>query len=163
MKELVMIQKLKKQDKVNKIISLILLISWLLLIFYFSNQQGSVSENSSNQVINLLDNFFKLFNQNLDITRLDYIVYLVRKSAHMFLYFILYLLTYYTMYEFNIKKRIYLSLIFCFLYAVSDEIHQLFIPRRSFQITDIFIDTIGASLAFSLIILKIKFRKTCKL
>lgn len=140
--------KLKNQDKVNKIISLIFLIMWLLLIFYFSNQKGSVSENSSNQVINLLDNFFKLFNKNVDITNLNYIVYLVRKSAHMFLYFILYLLTYYSMYEFKIKKRIYLSLLFCFLYAISDEIHQLFIPRRSFQITDILIDTIGASLAF---------------
>ena len=119
MKELVMkiIMKLKNQDKFNKIISLILLIMWLLLIFYFSNQQGSVSENSSNTIINLLDKIFKLFNQNIDITSLNYIAFLVRKSAHMFLYFILYLLTYYAMYAFNIKKRIYLSLIFCFLYA----------------------------------------------
>ncbi|MBQ8472478.1 MAG: VanZ family protein [Bacilli bacterium] len=155
--------KLKNQDKFNKIISLIFLIIWLLLIFYFSNQQGSVSENSSNTIINLLDKIFKLFNQNIDITSLNYIAFLVRKSAHMFLYFILYLLTYYAMYEFNIKKRIYLSLIFCFLYAISDEIHQLFIPRRSFQITDILIDTIGASIAFIPIILKNKFRKTCKI
>ena len=159
MKEFVMmiIMKLKNRDKVNKIISLILLISWLLLIFYFSNQRGSVSENSSNTIIKLLDKFFKLFNQNIDITRLDYIVYLVRKSAHMFLYFILYLLTYYTMYEFNIKKRNYLSLIFCFIYAVSDEFHQLFVPKRSFQITDILIDTIGS--CFSFVIINFKKKK----
>ena len=109
------IMKLKNQDKIHKIISIILLILWLSLIFYFSGQKGSVSENSSNTIIKILDNFFKFFNQNLDIYSLDNIAFLVRKSAHMFLYFILYFLIYYTMYEFNIKKRIYLSLILCFL------------------------------------------------
>ena len=67
------------------------------------------------------------------------------------------------MYQFKLEKRWYIALVFCFFYAVSDEVHQLFIPRRSFQITDILIDTIGASIAFIPIILKNKFRKTCKI
>lgn len=158
--------KLRSQGKLGKIISIILLISWLALIFYFSNQKGSTSLSSSNYVIDLLDRFFSFFNANLDIKSLESISFLVRKSAHMFLYFILYFLTYYTMYQFDIKKRKYLSLLVCFFYAVSDEVHQLFIPKRSFGLIDILIDTSGAILASLIIILKSKLNervKSCKL
>ena len=35
-------------------------------------------------------------------------------------------------------------IVFCFLYACSDEIHQLFVPGRSGMFTDVLIDTGGA-------------------
>ena len=156
--------RLKNQDKFGKIISLILLIVWLSLIFYFSNQNGSVSENSSNFVINLLNIVFKNF--NLDIKSIESISFIIRKLAHMFLYFVLYLLFYYTMYQFNIKKRKNLSLVFCLFYAISDEFHQLFIPNRSFQIFDIFIDMLGTFFSYLTLFIKNRLnskRKSCKL
>ena len=36
--------------------------------------------------------------------------------------------------------------IFCILYAMSDEFHQLFVPGRSGEIRDICIDSLGALL-----------------
>ncbi len=36
--------------------------------------------------------------------------------------------------------------LFCILYACSDEIHQLFVPSRAFEIKDILIDSSGALL-----------------
>lgn len=144
--------KIKNQDKLNKIISIILLISWVLLIFYFSNQKGSISEENSNFIINILNSFIKINN-------IKNISYIIRKLAHIFLYFILYYLTYYVLYQFNINKRKIISFIFCILFAISDEFHQLFIINRSGSLIDVFIDTIGSYLAYFLLVLKSKLRK----
>ena len=60
----------------------------------------------------------------------------------------------------NGYKSILLSIGISFLYACSDEIHQLFVPGRSGNILDVLIDTVGASvgvLVFSFIV-----RKCCK-
>lgn len=155
--------KLKNQGKIGKIVSLILLFSWLLLIFYLSNQKGDSSLKSSNFIIDLLNNLFKEFNFN--IKSIKYISFIIRKLAHMVLYFVLYLLTFYTMYQFNLKKRKVLSFIFCFLYAISDEFHQLFIINRSGMVIDVFIDMLGSLLAYLVFYIKTKisFRKSCKL
>lgn len=155
--------KLKNQGKIGKIVSLILLFSWLLLIFYLSNQKGDSSLKSSNFIIDLLNNLFKEFNFN--IKSIKYISFIIRKLAHMFLYFVLYLLTFYTMYQFNFKKRKVLSFIFCLLYAISDEFHQLFIINRSGMVIDVFIDMLGSLLAYLVFYIKTKisFRKSCKL
>jgi VanZ family protein len=44
---------------------------------------------------------------------------------------------------FNIKQVIIITIIFVFLYACSDEIHQLFVPGREGAIRDVIIDTCG--------------------
>jgi VanZ family protein len=38
-------------------------------------------------------------------------------------------------------------ILLCFLYASSDEIHQLFVPGRSGSFIDILLDTFGSSCA----------------
>ena len=44
----------------------------------------------------------------------------------------------------SLSKKSILTVIFLvFLYACSDEIHQLFIPGRSGEILDVLIDTLG--------------------
>ena len=151
--------KLKEQGKVQKIISIILLIIWCGLIFYFSNQKGLVSEGSSNFIIDFLNNGLNLLNFNIDLYEVEHISFIIRKSAHMFLYFVLYLLFYYVMYQFKISKRWYITILFCFFYAVSDEVHQLFIPNRSCQITDILVDLMGSILASLIIKIKLKIKK----
>ncbi|MBQ3466792.1 MAG: VanZ family protein, partial [Oscillospiraceae bacterium] len=35
------------------------------------------------------------------------------------------------------------GLLFCFLYACSDEFHQLFVPGRAGMFSDVLIDTVG--------------------
>lgn len=128
----------------DKIISIILLIFWCLVIFYFSNQNGSVSENSSSHVLMFLNNIISIFSSSVDLTKSLVATFIVRKIAHMFLYFILYILCYYVACSYKIKKNILFSFIFCIIYATSDEIHQLFILERSFGIQDILIDLLGS-------------------
>ena len=43
----------------------------------------------------------------------------------------------------NIKKAILAAFIAAFFWAVTDEIHQLFVPTRQGALRDIFIDTLG--------------------
>ena len=136
-----------KIKNLNKIISIILLIIWCLLIFYFSNQNGNISENSSNFIIDLLNKIFP------NIKNINYISFIIRKIAHMFLYFVLYLFSYYVCCSYKIKRKYFCSFLFCLVYAISDEIHQLFIIDRSFRIYDMVIDMIGSGIC--LIILKI--------
>ena len=42
------------------------------------------------------------------------------------------------------KKLVLLSVFLAFLYACSDEIHQLFVPGRSGQVSDVLLDTLGS-------------------
>ena len=48
-------------------------------------------------------------------------------------------------YDKIMKKRMLISIIIGFLYAISDEIHQSFIPNRSARAIDVFLDTLGAT------------------
>ena len=63
-----------------------------------------------------------------------------------------------------IKHPLVISIIFSFLYACIDEIHQIFVPGRSAQFRDVLIDTLGASFGATITYLTIKFFakiKTC--
>ncbi len=136
--------KQKNQDKLKKIISIILLIFWCFLIFHFSNQPGSVSNVSSGVIVDFIK---KIIPGNYHT-----ITFIVRKLAHISIYFVLYLLTFNCFKRFNKDK---FAIYFCLLYAVSDEIHQLFVVNRSCELRDILIDMIGVVLAY-LIIKKVK-------
>lgn len=43
------------------------------------------------------------------------------------------------------KRKFYIPLIPCVLYAVGDEIHQYFVPERACRIFDVFVDSCGSS------------------
>jgi VanZ family protein len=42
------------------------------------------------------------------------------------------------------RKNLLIIILLTMLYALSDEIHQLFVPSRTFQLFDLFIDLLGA-------------------
>ena len=149
--------KQENQDRLNKIISLILLFLWCLLIFGFSNQNGDVSQSTSDSILILLNNIFNFLGIKIDLLNLSIMSIIIRKLAHMFLYFILFIISNYVSRSYNIKKRYLYSLLFCLLYATSDEIHQLFINERSFGIRDIIIDFIGSLIG--LLLIKLRERK----
>lgn len=136
--------KIKNQGKKIKIIKIIFLIIWCILIFYFSNQSGNISQSKSDIFVDL---FSKIFN-DLSYDSLKNLSFLIRKLAHIFLYFILYLLSY------NVFKNKKYSFLFCLIFAITDEVHQYFIPGRSCEIRDILFDTSGAFLGYLTIFLK---------
>lgn len=77
-----------------------------------------------------------------------------RKFAHVVVYFILGALSYrgfaLCSRHFSVGAAIR-ALIFCALYASSDEIHQIFVPGRGPEVRDVMLDTSAALLALLLI------------
>lgn len=76
--------------------------------------------------------------------------FLLRKAAHMAEYLILTMLVHRAMrltsgLEFT--QRLAWAAALAFLYAVSDEIHQLFIPGRQGTPADVAVDSLGIALA----------------
>lgn len=73
----------------------------------------------------------------------------LRTAAHMFCYFVLgclyFLLA--TTFSPSLLKCAFISLTGVLLYAVTDEVHQYFVPGRSMQLSDIFADLFGAVIA----------------
>lgn len=83
---------------------------------------------------------------DLKIKELGFWDFVLRKIAHIFEYFVLsYLLI--RAFEKTTKMGRFKSNIFSiflgFIYAVSDEIHQYFVPGRYFSLKDILIDLFG--------------------
>lgn len=141
---------LKYKDKVL----IILAIIWMGVIFMFSAQVSDESKSSSNKVTSAVVNtVISIKKENISEEKRQKIIedktFIVRKSAHFTEYFILglILILYLQTKEKLAAKYIILAIIFCVLYATSDEIHQLFVDGRSCKIMDILIDTCGSSLA----------------
>ena len=119
----------------KKKLSLLSVLIWMIFIFIMSSFNASESSAQSNIIVNFISNIF-------NINNIELISLIIRKLAHFTEYFILGILTYNLIK--NYRKKYYIAIIICIIYAISDEIHQIFIPGRSCQITDILIDSIGA-------------------
>lgn len=136
----------------KKIIYLTLLISWMAIIFMFSNQNGVKSQSLSDKVINQV---IDISNKNISSKSRKKIIsnvsFLVRKIAHFTEYLILGILAYLVFDAYGIKKIILFSILLVFIYACSDEIHQLFSDGRSAKILDVLIDSFGGSIGIYLI------------
>lgn len=156
--------------KIKNILNIILIIIWLFIIFSFSAEDATKSEHRSDEVIiNAVETITREeIPENQRQKIIDEYIVIVRKSAHFFLYFILAIIVfilYKRIFGLNSKSFIY-TIIFCFIYACSDEIHQLFINGRTACIFDVFVDTTGAILSttlltiFSLLLKKIKKNNT---
>ena len=144
----------------KRIIYLILLVLWMGVIFYFSSQNSESSTKQSDVVINNgIIRTIKIFNKNItdkeEANIYIKLFYVVRKNAHIFEYFILGLLSFLFIntYDMKVIKKYCIVLLFCFLYACSDEFHQSFIMGRTSSVKDVFIDTFGVLVALIIIYL----------
>ena len=146
--------------KQPKLISWIPVFVWMALIFYLSHQPASSSNELSTGV---MDVFIHTITTVIPIDfDLGIFHHFIRKSAHFFAYFMLGLLVINALKRHvSIKwKFVALSLIICILYAISDEVHQLFILGRSGEMRDVFIDSTGSATGIAVYILLSKtFRK----
>lgn len=130
--------------KIKKIISYLLLLFWMGVIFYLSNQTGSVSGTESGHILYNILSF-------LHISNIDSVIEIIhnpiRECMHAFEYFVLGILVMNVLSNNNIKNNIIIiSVSLCFIYAITDEIHQVFIPNRTFEYLDIFLDLVGSLL-----------------
>lgn len=144
-------------NKIKVIISLGLVILWMGIIFNFSNMDADESNTKSKDTIEkVVDTTIDTSNK-IGITKdvanddkIDNIVLTLnkplRKCMHATEYLVLSLLLIKAL---NVSKKkishkYLIVIITCFIYACTDEYHQLFINGRTGQFTDVLIDTFGA-------------------
>ena len=148
---------------IRKIIKISIVLLCMTIIFLFSSDNATESNKKSDGVI---INMCKLFTGH-DLNSKEkknyigkYVVY-VRKSAHFMIYLILgiSLISLIGEYRQLDIKAIIIALTIAILYAISDEIHQLFVSGRSGEILDVFIDSIGSIMGVSIYYLLSKIRR----
>lgn len=132
-------------NKFKKILPWFLLVFLMLIIYYLSNQPVGESRDLTKKTLIIAADFIDRF---IPIERFKTkgIVTKFRKSAHYFLYLAMALIVMFGLKSIGMKgkKRIITTLLVCMVFAISDEIHQLFVEGRGAEIGDVVIDTLGA-------------------
>lgn len=130
-------------NKTPRCLSLIAVIAWAMVIFAFSAQNAEASTVTSDGFMHM---FLRIFIKNdaMVNSTANSIEFLVRKCAHFTIYFILGALVFNLFEKYCVNSKILLTVTVCCLYAVSDEIHQYFVPGRACRLLDVFIDTCGS-------------------
>lgn len=118
----------------KKIIKILLVLIWMIIIFIFSSQTGIESQSVSDGIVN------KLIITNS--SNFELISFIIRKSAHFILYFILGILVYNCTNK--SKDNMINCIIICIIYSLTDEMHQMFISDRAGEFRDIIIDSFGS-------------------
>lgn len=136
-----------KGSKIGFFIFSLMSLSCMVLIFMFSYQSAEVSSGTS---LSLYDVF-------IELTGFVFITHnAFRKIAHFCEFAALGFFVCGSVYFRRNKFNFYVPLIISVLYAVSDEIHQLFVPERACRAFDVFVDSCGSLfgiLVFFLIVL----------
>ena len=102
----------------------------------------------------------KKLNQKEKEIKKQEIVFPVRKMAHFSVYTCLGILLFLFMntYEINNRKKVLISIGLAFIYACSDEIHQLFVGGRSGEFRDVLIDSCGAGFGIFVVWITLKLK-----
>ena len=119
--------------KIYFIISLIIVLSLFVLIFCLSHENGEESTETSGWFTTLI-NFILPFNVSESV---------IRTLAHFSEFACL---SFFMNNLFVAKKEKLCPVIACalsFIYAITDEIHQIFVPGRACQFQDMLVDLAG--------------------
>ena len=113
-------------------------VLWAALIFFFSSDTFA-GENTGR----LLGPLLRYFLPHLSDAAIDWINLALRKLGHFSEYFVLAVLLGHALREEPARRRAAIVLALTTLYAVSDELHQMFVPSRTASLGDIAIDIVG--------------------
>lgn len=126
-----------QQERVKQAICWALVALCMALIFYFSSRTAGESSAQSGFLLKIIRQIFNFVAIN------DFIV---RKGAHFLEFTGLCFLFGLAFFEQTTKLCPVRSVFFTSIYAVSDEIHQIFVEGRACRFSDWIIDTAGAIL-----------------
>ena len=138
---------MKKFDKKTqiKIIKMILIIAWMGVVFGFSNQGGTKSSSTSRKVtVAVVQSVSdKTIEENESL--IEKTEKVIRKLAHYTIYTVggFLIMNYAYTTNLKLKEKVLYSIAFGAGYAVTDELHQFFMPGRSARVFDVGIDTLG--------------------
>ena len=122
--------------KIYIALSAVILLAVLTIIFVLSAQNGKESSSTSGWVVELLTAIFGTMPKENTIRTLAHFCEFAG-LGFIFTNFI---------FSFKNKPKPLLSALSSSLYALTDEIHQYFVPGRACQFSDWFVDTCGVVL-----------------
>lgn len=129
----------------------------MIIIFLLSNQKAQDSKQLSNSfitktIINIYEMKHGKITEEKKIEIKENYSFIVRKTAHFTIYLVLGLLVSLVLIgkNLNIKQIIIYGVLICMAYAITDEIHQIFVSGRSGEIRDIIVDTCGSTVGILL-------------
>ena len=134
---------------IKRIILWLLIITCMWSIFFLSSQEATESDKVSEGFIVCLIKFFdfkKTLSDGEVLEIADVFNSAVRACAHFTIFAILGFLISLLLNDYgfsNIKTIVY-SFVLTVFYALSDELHQSFVPGRSAQLVDLITDSCGA-------------------
>ena len=147
-------------DSKKRFLYMIPVIIWMIFIFYMSGKTGQESSGQSGKISLFITNLLEKVRQDSpqEMQKLQDILELViRKTAHMTEYAILFLLSYLATVKISMSQsRFYnrsIAVLISLLYACSDEMHQLLVPGRSGKMIDVGIDMAGVLIVLICMIL----------
>ena len=128
-----------------KIFNIILIIIWMIAIFVLSGQQGSESGDTSRKFTVAIIKIVTGKTFATDNPFIEQVQFIIRKLAHFTIYAIggILIMNYAYTTEKTMNRKILYSITFGGGYAITDEIHQVFVPGRSGNVFDVGIDTLG--------------------
>ena len=139
------------------------LLANFLIIFMFSNHNAKESGNISSKIAKIVNQESEKIGENKNQTtkRMEKVI---RKIAHFSIYTSLgfLLLSFISTYNITERKRIFVSLSIGVLYAISDEIHQGFVPGRSPQVTDVILDSMGILFGILIVLIILEINQKMK-
>lgn len=139
-------------------ILIILIILLCIKIFKLSNENGEISQSTSNSVTK---NIVMVLNKNVSESeinkKIEIIDPIMRKLAHLSIYILLGSLVMECLLTFDNSKikKVLISIAFTFLYACSDELHQRFVAGRSGEIRDVLIDILGSLIGIMIVLIAV--------
>ena len=151
----------------RKTIFTVLLVIWVAFIFSMSSQDSKKSSNTSGSTIKVVLSTtvpeFKEQPKKIQDRIVEELQFITRKSAHFIAYMVLGILAILTFLQYEkINKKPLFAFLLCVAYAISDEVHQLFVPGRAGQIRDVAIDSLGSIVGIALVLLFIKLLKSIR-
>ena len=161
---------MSNRKKVVFYASVVILIGWLMLIYTLSAQPAHRSDNLSKGVTRVIIEMVKetaVFSsvKHTDISMyVDKFNHIVRKNAHFTAYLLLGIFTVNVLRQrgHDMKVSMLCGMLFCIIYASSDEFHQLFVEGRGAQVTDVLIDSSGSLVGVCLYNIASKIRSKSK-
>lgn len=146
----------------KKIITIILIIAWMGLVFQFSHQSSYDSSELSGGITKAILNLLKI----TELENYEKLETVIRKLAHYSIYALggLLILLHVNLYKISTNRKKVISFAIGTLYAITDEIHQLFVLGRSCEFRDVIIDSLGVAtgILILLIILEILRKREMK-
>lgn len=121
---------------------MLLAFCWMGIIFYLSHQPAAQSDHLS---MGIAERLIEKISHWLPGREVEFKAFhhFVRKNAHFVAYFLLGIFVLGGLNRTPIKHKVKWTFLVGVLFAASDEFHQLYVPGRSGQVSDVILDTCG--------------------